>query len=233
MSETDVKILVIEDEPLVRESLKDSLEGEGYMVRACEDGVVGLDTFEDYEPNLVLLDLMMPGMDGLEVCRRVRRINSNIPIIMLTAKSTEIDKVVGLEIGADDYLTKPFGMRELFARVKARLRRSSMYREGSEESLKLEFDDVSIDFKTYRASKGEKEVEFSAKEFELLRYLATNIDVPVSRAQLLDEVWGYNSFPTTRTVDNFVARIRQKIECIPDKPKHLITVYGVGYKLVL
>jgi DNA-binding response OmpR family regulator len=238
MGEDSVKILVIEDEPLVRESLKDNLETEGYTVAACENGIVGLEAFKVEKPSLVILDVMMPGMDGLEVCRQIRLTAPTIPVIMLTAKSAEIDKVVGLEIGADDYLTKPFGMRELFARVKALLRRAAAMANGGgaqddEETWKLEFDDVVVDFRTYRATRGGQELEFSAKEFELLRYLASQPDIPVTRGQLLDEVWGYNSYPTTRTVDNFIARLRHKIEQVPDKPKHILTVYGVGYKFVM
>jgi DNA-binding response OmpR family regulator len=234
------KILLVEDEATVRAGLEDNLAFEGYSVVACDNGASGLEAFEREQPDLVILDLMMPGVDGLEVCRRIRKDGNMTPIIMLTAKCSEVDKVVGLELGADDYLTKPFGMRELFARVKALLRRSiqmsaapeSAAAKKAEVEEQLSFGEVHIDFRTYRAKKGEQELDLSAKEFELLKYLSTQADVPVTRNQLLDEVWGYNSYPTTRTVDNFIARLRHKIEDIPDKPRYILTVHGVGYKFV-
>ncbi len=240
-SEINPKILVIEDESSVREGLVDSLSLEGYSVVWRDNGKDGVVAYDEEKPDLVILDVMMPGLDGLEVCRRIRQNGTYTPIIILTAKSSEIDKVVGLEIGADDYLTKPFGMRELFARVKAVLRRYSQSgaaqvqetlvseKTGPEE---LTFSDVIIDFKTYRAKKGDKSLTLSAKEFELIRYLFQHQDIPVSRNELLDHVWGYNSYPTTRTVDNFIARLRQKLEKVPDKPEHILTVHGIGYKFV-
>lgn len=230
------KILVIEDDENVRVGLVDNLSFEGYKVSSAGDGIRGLEVFQQESPNLVILDLMMPGVDGLEVCRRIRALGSNIPIIILTAKCSEVDKVVGLEIGADDYLTKPFGMRELFARVKALLRRSSaQLKSGAEqkgELSELKFGDVEVDFRAYRARRGSRELTLSAKEFELLRCLASQPDVPVTRDELLDQVWGYNNYPTTRTVDNFIARLRHKVEVVPEKPRHIVTVHGVGYKFV-
>lgn len=243
------KILVIEDEGSIRIGLVDNLTFEGYRVIAAENGVVGLELFERELPDLVILDVMMPGLDGLEVCRRIRGLRSATPILMLTAKCSEVDKVVGLEIGADDYLTKPFGMRELFARVKALLRRIQSISESAAKNGEasaaasdadakaraaeaLQFGEVEVDFRAYRARRGGKEISLSAKEFELLRFLANNADIPVTRDQLLDQVWGYNSYPTTRTVDNFIARLRHKVEEFPDRPRHIITVHGVGYKFV-
>lgn len=236
------KILVIEDEPTVRAGLEDNLILEGYQVVCSEDGVKGLELFKTLDPDLVILDVMMPGIDGLEVCRQIRSLKNSTPIIMLTAKGGEVDKVVGLELGADDYLTKPFAMRELFARIKAVLRRYTVvngHDEGEVERAngvidghELRFSTVVVDFRTYRARKGEDELDLSAKEFELLKFLASQPDVPVSRDQLLDQVWGYNNYPTTRTVDNFIARLRQKVEDSPDKPRHILTVHGVGYKFV-
>ncbi len=232
------KILVIEDEGAVREGLVDNLSFEGYKVFHSDNGSDGVSVFEAEKPDLVILDLMMPGIDGLEVCKRIRTVSSDTPIIMLTAKSSEVDKVVGLEIGADDYLTKPFGMRELFARVKAQLRKyqvltsTKINNNGTEAKDEIKFGDVEIDFKTYRAKKSENEVVLSAKEFELLRFLTSQPDVPVTRDQLLDKVWGYNSYPTTRTVDNFIARLRNKLEDVPEKPRYIVTVHGVGYKFV-
>lgn len=233
------KILIIEDEPVVREGLVDSLKLEGYQVISADNGVSGVELYELEAPDLVILDVMMPGLDGFEVCRKIRQSVVYTPIILLTAKSSEIDKVVGLELGADDYLTKPFGMRELFARLKAILRRNQNFavKEVVEnkisDELELSFSDVVIDFKSYRAKKGKVELSLSAKEFELIKYLYNKVDVPVTRDELLDHVWGYNSYPTTRTVDNFIARLRQKLEVSPDRPQHILTVHGVGYKFVL
>lgn len=233
------KILVIEDEPIVREGLIDSLTLEGYAVVSAENGALGIELYEQESPDLVILDVMMPGLDGLEVCRRIRQSNGYTPIIILTAKCSEIDKVVGLELGADDYLTKPFGMRELFARLKAILRRNQIGEKKVEveaktsDELELNFADVKIDFKSYRAKKGKLELSLSAKEFELIKYLYNKVDVPVTRDELLDQVWGYNSYPSTRTVDNFIARLRQKLEIFPDRPQHILTVHGVGYKFVI
>ncbi|OVE79937.1 DNA-binding response regulator, partial [bacterium J17] len=196
MAEEAVKILIIDDEDTVRSSLADNLLYEGYQVVTANDGSKGIEQFKTESPDLVILDLMMPGIDGLEVCKQIRSEKAQTPIIMLTGKCSEVDKVVGLELGADDYLTKPFGMRELFARIKAVLRRSSAIAENNGELQPLEvlsFDDVEIDFRTYRATKADKEVALSAKEFELLKFLAGQPDVPVSRDQLLDNVWGYNN----------------------------------------
>ncbi len=236
MTQAESKILVIEDEGSVREGLVENLKLEGYEVLCCANGKEGLEAYETEAPDLVILDLMMPEMDGLEVCRRIRASQRETPIIMLTAKCSEVDKVVGLELGADDYLTKPFGMRELFARIKALLRRARPQavseEEAKPETQELSFGLVHVDFKAYRARRGEDEILLSAKEFELLRYLASQPDVPVTRDELLDNVWGYNNYPTTRTVDNFIARLRHKVEDTPDKPRFILTVHGVGYKFV-
>lgn len=232
-----VKILVAEDEEGIRMGLVATLNLEGYLAHACASGEQALELFKSEKPDLVILDLMMPGVGGLEVCKSLRAISPNLPIIILTAKDTAIDKIIGLELGADDYVTKPYEPRELIARIKAILRRFSPSLEtlATVEASKkdeLVFADVLIDFKTYRAKKGEQEIVLSAKEFELIKFLSNQPDVPVSRNDLLDQVWGYNSYPTTRTVDNFIARLRQKVEDIPDKPRHILTVHGVGYKFV-
>lgn len=237
------KILVIEDEESVRVGLVDSLTMEGYAVICKEDGESGIQAFIEEKPDLVILDVMMPRVNGLDVCKKIRQSENFTPIIILTAKSSEIDKVIGLELGADDYLTKPFGMRELFARVKALLRRIQKplgvdLNIQKQESVtdtheELSFSDVHIDFRSYKAQKGQESISLSAKEFELIKYLSKQPDVPVSRDELLDNVWGYNSYPTTRTVDNFIARLRQKLEPLPEQPKHIITVHGVGYKFVI
>ncbi len=232
------KILVIEDEPAVRAGLVDNLAYEGFLVLPAADGIEGLEIFQREKPDLVVLDVMMPGLDGLEVCRRIREEKCGTPVIMLTAKCTEIDKVVGLEIGADDYLTKPFAMRELFARIRALLRRCEVLndRATGEKDPKpldvLKFSDVVVDFRAYRATKGSAEISLSAKEFELLKYLAMRTDQPVSRDELLDKVWGYENYPTTRTVDNFIARLRKQVEDVPERPQHIMTVHGVGYKFL-
>jgi two-component system alkaline phosphatase synthesis response regulator PhoP len=228
------KILVIEDEQIIREGLIACLELEGFQVLSSDNGPNGLETFTKEKPDLVILDIMMPGFDGLEVCKRIRSQGSYTPIIILTAKGSEVDKVVGLEIGADDYLVKPFGMRELFARVKVQLRRASPALNTADigDINYISFGSAHVDFRAYSATKDGESCELSAKEFDLLKYLVINREVPVSRDELLDKVWGYNSYPTTRTVDNFVARLRKKLEDSPDHPKHLLTVHGVGYKFV-
>ena len=227
-------ILLIEDEEDLRQGLADNLSLDGYEVLCAENGSRGIEQFERHGADLVLLDIMMPELDGLETCRQLKEIAASLPVIMLTAKCSELDKVVGLELGADDYLTKPFGIRELLARIKALLRRSKLSQglESQEELSQLSIGCVTVNFKTYRAKRRGEELSLSAKEFELLKCLARRADVPLTRDQLLDSVWGYNSYPTTRTVDNFISRLRQKIEEYPDAPRHIITVHGIGYKLV-
>lgn len=214
------RILVIEDEEAIRMGLEDSLRFEGYDVITAADGTQGVDIFEREQPDLVILDLMMPGFDGFEVCRRIKAQRQEVPVIMLTAKCSEVDKVVGLELGADDYLTKPFGMRELFARVKALLRRTRLAQHApaneTDEKAPFCFSDVTIDFRTYTVSKAGRALTLSAKEFELLCFLVRRVDVPVTRDQLLDEVWGYNNYPTTRTVDNFIAAFDRKSKTRPN-----------------
>ncbi len=240
MVEKSQKILIIEDELSIRDGLVDNLSFEGYKVFSSDNGTEGISLFQSEKPHLVILDLMLPGLDGLEVCKKIKSLDSSVPIIILTAKSSEVDKVLGLELGADDYLTKPFGMRELFARVKVLFRRyTNILQENSSSSSgsgsnaeEISFGKVVIDFKSYRALRNGKEVELSAKEFELIKFLTSQPDVPVTRDQLLDKVWGYNSYPTTRTVDNFIARLRSKLEEKADKPKHFLTVHGVGYKFI-
>lgn len=235
MTDVKAKVLIVEDEEGVRTGLVEILRLEGYSAVSCGTGAEGLELFRQEKPSLVILDLMIPGLDGLEVCKQLRQQSATIPIIMLTAKDTAVDKILGLELGADDYVTKPYEPRELVARIKAVLRRSGSVSNKDEKDLldELTFSDVIIDFKTYRAKKGENEIELSAKEFELMKFLASQPDIPVTRNELLDHVWGYNSYPTTRTVDNFIARLRQKVEDVPERPRHILTVHGVGYKFVL
>lgn len=221
-------IAVIEDDANVRSSLVLNLELEGFRTVTASDGEQGVQVVLDNSPDLIVLDVNMPKKDGLEACREIRNRGISSPIILLTARSAEVDKVLGLELGADDYLAKPFGMLELVARVKALLRRGKVFKEID----KIQFDDVSVDFKAYRAEKNCNPLELSAREYRLLRYLVAKGGSVVTRDELLDEVWGYNSYPTTRTVDNHIAKLRQKIESNIDDPRHILTVHGVGYKFV-
>jgi DNA-binding response OmpR family regulator len=221
-------IAVVEDEELIRKSLVMNLELEGFKVVTASDGEEGVTLINQQKPDLIIMDVMMPRKDGLQACREIRVAGISTPLILLTARSSEVDKVLGLDLGADDYLAKPFGMLELIARVKALLRR--IQRVTSIDEIK--FSDVVVDFKAYRALKNQEPIELSAREYRLLRYLVSKQGSVVTRDELLDEVWGYNSYPTTRTVDNHIARLRQKIETNIDEPQHILTVHGVGYKFV-
>ncbi len=225
------KILIIEDEPSMRLGLKDNLEFESYQVELAIDGAEGLKKATSSNYDLIILDVMMPKMSGFDVCKAMRKAGIMTPIIFLTAKSEEIDKVLGLELGADDYLTKPFSLRELIARVKAILRRSQ---GNGDASIKGEvtIGGLTIDFNQFTARTEMGEVRMSHKEFEILHYLAEHTNEVVSRYDLLNKVWGYDSQPTTRTVDNFILRLRQRIEENPNEPRHILTVHGVGYKLL-
>jgi DNA-binding response OmpR family regulator len=221
-------IAVVEDDESVRKSLILNLELEGFQVISAADGEEGVAMIRDKTPDLIILDVMMPRKDGLQACKELRNQGISTPLILLTARSAEVDKVLGLELGADDYLAKPFGMLELLARVKALLRRT----QKVEEIDKIQFADVEIDFKAYRAERSQQPLELSAREYRVLRYLVARSGSVVTRDELLDEVWGYNSYPSTRTVDNHIARLRQKLEENVDAPRHILTVHGVGYKFV-
>jgi DNA-binding response OmpR family regulator len=221
-------IAIIEDDESVRTSLKLNLELEGYTIFGAADGEEGIGLVNKEKPDLIILDVMMPKKDGLQTCKELRNAGISTPLILLTARNAEVDKVLGLELGADDYLAKPFGMLELLARVKALLRRTQVFREVD----KVHFDDVVIDFKAYKAERNQLPLELSAREYRLLRYLVAKAGSVVTRDELLDEVWGYNSYPSTRTVDNHIARLRQKIEDNVESPKHILTVHGVGYRFV-
>lgn len=225
------KILIVEDEPNMRLGLKDNLEFEGYNVELAENGEEGLNKILDNKYDLIILDVMMPKMSGFDVCKNARKSGVTTPIILLTAKGEEIDKVLGLELGADDYVTKPFSVRELIARVKAILRRSENLSLSESKSIKI--GKIEVDFNGYKAVSGKKDVQMSHKEFEILHYLWKNKNKTVSRDDLLTEIWGYDETPTTRTVDNFILKLRQKIEIDPNHPKIILTVHGVGYKMVL
>jgi len=223
------KILIVEDEPDMVLGLKDNFEFEGYEVTTAADGQTGLEKARSQQPDLVILDIMLPRLSGLEVCKTLRGEGFETPIIMLTARGQEIDKVVGLELGADDYVTKPFSIRELLARVRAILRRT----DGTRKRLSnYAFGDVELDFEIYRAKRGGEPLELSPREFELLRYLIERKGETVSRDKLLEDVWGYESYPSTRTVDTHIAKLRAKIGDSGTDPRFILTIHGVGYKFV-
>ena len=223
------KILIVEDEPDMVLGLKDNFEFEGYEVLTAADGLAGLERARSHKPDLIVLDIMLPRLSGLEVCKILRSEGYDLPIIMLTARGQEIDKVVGLELGADDYVTKPFSIRELLARVRAILRRS----DGRKKRLgRYRFADVELDFEAYQATKGGEALELSPREFELLRYLIERKGETVSRERLLEDVWGYESYPSTRTVDTHIAKLRAKIGDSGSEPKHILTIHGMGYKFI-
>ena len=229
-------ILIVEDELHMRMGLKDNLEFEGYKVELAEDGEKGLQKIQQGAFDLIVLDAMMPKMSGFDVCRQARKQGVKTPIIFLTAKGEEIDKVLGLELGADDYMTKPFSLRELMARVKAILRRTEGpfgQAAGSPPVIeKAVIGRLRLDFRHYEAFEGDEPVKLSHKEFDILKFLLSFKNEVVSRYKLLEDVWGYDAQPTTRTVDNFILKLRQKIEANPNDPKVILTVHGIGYKLI-
>jgi DNA-binding response OmpR family regulator len=223
------KILVVEDEPNMVVGLRDNFEFEGYEVITASDGVEGLERALAESPDLVVLDVMMPRMSGLEVCKQLRAKRASLPIIMLTARGQEVDKVVGLELGADDYVTKPFSIRELLARVKAVLRRTAVLPKDQEQHS---FGDVEVDLRRCRVVRSGKALDVSSKEFELLKYFICHSGETLSRHRLLEDVWGYEHYPTTRTVDTHLVRLRQKLEPNPEEPQYFLTVHGTGYRFV-
>src|SRR5882724_9811844 len=223
------RILIVEDEPNMVAGLRDNFEFEGYDIITAPDGVAGLERALKEAPDLVILDVMMPRMSGLDVCKQLKAKRPSVPIIMLTARGQEVDKVVGLELGADDYVTKPFSIRELMARVKAVLRRS---KTSPKEQEKYSFGEVEVNLRSYQVLRGGNPVELSGKEFELLKHFLCHSGQTLSRDRLLDEVWGYENSPTTRTVDTHIVRIRQKLEPVPEEPRYFLTVHGIGYKFI-
>ena len=223
-------VLVVEDESGLASTLSYNLRKNGFNVVSAADGVEGLRAVRRDHPDVIVLDLMLPKMDGLEVCRRVRA-ESDVPILMLTAKSEEFDKVVGLEMGADDYLTKPFSMRELMARVRALLRRSST-REPDGDTSRVGFGDVVLDPRGRVVRKAAEEITLKPKEFDLLYFLVRNAGQVFTREHILENVWGYDFFGGSRTVDVHIRWLRERLEDTPARPKHLLTVRGVGYKFV-
>ncbi len=225
------KILIIEDEKKMQAGLRDNLEIEGYAVDCASDGKSGLDLLLKKSYDCVILDVMLPGISGFDLLRRGREQGVRTPVIMLTARGEEVDKVLGLELGADDYITKPFSLRELLARVTAVLRRTESSTGAPAERMDL--GPIVVDFAAYSATRDGKPVEMTPKEIEILKFLWNRRNQTVTREQLLTNVWGYDESISTRTVDNFIAKLRQKIEHDPASPKHIITIHGVGYKLVV
>jgi len=221
------KILIIEDDVSILRGLKDNLEFEGYVVSTEKDGSKGLENALAQEHDLILLDIMLPTLNGFEICRRVKKEKPEQPIIMITARGSEMDKVSGLDLGADDYVTKPFSIPELLARVRAVLRRFEVKTNLPET---FSFGMVKLDFKKYQAFVKNDEVSLSSKEFDILKYLIGHQGEAVHRHDLLNEVWGFEAMPTTRTVDNFILDLRKKLEENPSNPKHILSVRGVGYK---
>lgn len=225
------RILVVEDEPSMRLGLKDNLEFEGYSVEFADDGESAYKKIKTQKFDLILLDVMLPKMNGFDVCKKVRSEGVTTPIILLTAKGEEIDKVLGLELGADDYVTKPFSLRELLARIKAVLRRT--VDSQPDEIEEVEIGSMVVNFSNYSAFNNGNEIPMSHKEFELLHFLWKNKNKAVSRDDLLKEIWNQEVFTTTRTIDNFIVKLRQKVEEDPNKPKIILTVHGVGYKMII
>jgi two-component system alkaline phosphatase synthesis response regulator PhoP len=220
------RILIVDDEPEMVRGLEDNLRFEGYQTLSATNGERGLELALGEAPDLILLDIMMPGKSGWDVCRELRGKGLDIPVIMLTARGEEVDRVLGLELGADDYVTKPFGLRELLARIRAVLRRPGP-RQKFEE---FAFGDARIRLRGRQVFRAGREVRLTRKEFDLLRYLVEHRGEVVTRDRLLDEVWGYDQFPTTRTVDTHVLRLRQKFETDPEHPQFILTVHGQGYR---
>jgi len=222
------KILIIEDDPGILLSLKDEFESEGYTVSTAEDGEKGLEIAKQQRPDLIILDIMLPVLDGYEVCKRLRMEGDTTPIIMLTVKDKEIDRVLGLELGADDYVTKPFSLRELMARVKAVLRRTE---ERAKDLATYGFAQIELDFKKYEAKKKQKKLDLTHLEFQMLKLFIQRKGEVISRDDFLDKIWGEdNTYVSFRTVDSHIANIRKKIEDDPSNPKHIISIRGVGYK---
>ena len=223
------RILIVEDDPSILLGLERNLKFEGYEVMSARDGERGLQLAVDKSPDLIILDIMLPKLNGYELCRHLRKIKISVPIIMLTARGQEIDKVMGLELGADDYVTKPFSIVELLARIKAVLRRAKRFEQ---EMTSFTFDDVEIDFERHTVMKDGELLDLSAREFDLLKFLISNNGKALSRSEILNEVWGYDYYGTQRTVDNLISNLRQKLETDPDNPEHILTVWGVGYRFL-
>ena len=222
-------ILLVEDDPALALGLRDTLEFEGFRVLHADRGAEGLQLAEQQKPDCIILDLMLPDMNGYQICERLRSADAAVPIIMLTARGQEADKIRGLDAGADDYVTKPFSVGELIARLRALFRRGA---RGPSLTQRFMIGDVAIDVTAHTLTRGQDTTQITFYEVELLKLLHDRAGQPVSRDEILDKVWGTKSNPTNRTVDNFVVKLRKKLEPMPDKPRHILTVYGFGYKLV-
>ncbi len=231
MANKEIRILLVEDEPSLIFTLRDTLESEGYQVIVSEDGEQAVGLAQEHKPDIMILDIMLPGKNGYEICQEIRSLKFTFPIIMLTAKDQELDKVKGLDIGADDYITKPFGVKELLARIQARLRRAGTYSSSNNIEV-LQLGTTKIDLLESKAIFADgKTNELTAREIELIRYLLQAGGEPVSRDELLEKVWRYEYSTNTRTVDVHISKLRAKIESQPDEPRYLITLHGVGYLL--
>lgn len=222
-------ILVVEDDPNIRLGLEDNLDLEGYQVMSAPDGVKGLKSALENDIDLLILDIMLPGINGYEICRKVKAEKPELPVIMLTARGSEMDKVAGLDIGADDYITKPFSLPELLARVRAAFRR---IKKDPGPLTSFKYGEVFLDFQNFQTFYKNAEVSLTNKEFEIMAYFICHENKVIHRHDLLNEVWGYDAIPTTRTVDNFILSLRKKLEENPSKPKHIISVRSIGYKFV-
>ena len=222
------RILIIEDDRAIQKALKRLFESEGYDVDLARDGTAGLESLRNAPPTVLILDLRLPGKPGEEVCREIKQLAPNLPLIVLSGKSDEVDKIFLLEIGADDYVTKPFSPRELLARARAAIRR---YTRTTSDDLFF-FDDVVVSFSKMEVTRNGKPLTFTAQEFKTLRFMLQNAERILSRDELLNKVWGYQNYPTTRTVDNHILRLRQKLEREPSSPLHFLTVHSAGYKFV-
>ncbi len=223
------KILIIEDDPTIVDGLQDTLEFHDYSVTVAGNGKEGIQRFREDGPDLVILDIMLPGVDGFEVCKKLKQLDVEVPVIMLTAKSQESDKLLGFELGADDYVTKPFSLKELVARVKVALKRGgkSMHKE---ETALITVGAAQINFKNFLVTRGGEEFPLSPKELEILKLLVENPGEVIDRNRIIDVVWGDEYYPSPRTIDNFILKLRTKIEPDPKAPVHLLTVHGAGYK---
>jgi DNA-binding response OmpR family regulator len=223
------RVLIVEDDPSMAIALRDGFEFEGYSVTVAKDGPTGFRLATEKDLDIIILDVMLPQMSGLDVCKKLRNAGNSIPIILLTARGQEIDKVLGLKTGADDYVTKPFSFMELVARVEALLRRTSKHIANLEQ---YQFGDIILNFKKNEAMLGEEMLDLSPREFKILKYFIEHQGEVVTRDQLLDAVWGYDSFPFTRTVDTHIAKLRHKIKDDPSNARHILTVHRAGYKFI-
>ena len=227
-----IKILIVEDDPHILLGLEEVLKSEGYDVASCNRGDQAIEAVAKYRPSLVVLDVMLPGLSGYDTCKQLRAKKTTVPILMLTAKGQEIDKVVGLDLGADDYVTKPFGVRELLARIQALLRRTVTVTDKSESDSIFQIGSATIDPKTFQVKRGNAVEELTAKELKLLQVFHAHAGEVLSRDKLLNEVWGYNYYGTTRTLDQVIMQLRKKLGDNGGEARHLLTIHGVGYKLV-